>query len=65
MPCNFSVSLLYYYISFHQQVMIDYITAITESSEKIIVAHFFDCDSKDDHCTREACMIKAIGKFGQ
>lgn len=59
--CKFSVS----FFSLHQQSMIDHIKAIRDSGKKVIVAHFFDCDKEDDSCTREACMIKAIGEFGQ
>lgn len=45
--------------------MINRVSAIRRSNEKVIGAHFFSCDDEDDSRTREACMIRAIGEFGQ
>lgn len=45
--------------------MVNRIEAIRRSNGKVIGAHFFSCENEDDSRTREACMIRAIGKFGQ
>ena len=58
--CICTCMLLYLYF---QQSMKDRIMAIRESKEKTKVAHFFACDIQNDKSTREACMIKAIGKL--
>ena len=61
--CMPARSVLHILFSFHQQSMKDRIMAIRESKEKTKVAHFFVSDIQNDKSTREACMIKAIGKL--